>query len=238
MHQARQRQPVEQGRVLVEGDRRPVERPQERRGATAPPGPRRPSRARPSAAGAGPGADRPRIGRQGGMLLPPRGRVTLRWSCVLVGHVRRTYPSDPLPPSSPTPTSVPRSAARRSRSDGAPDEEVVATGRARRGAVHHGARPVGHERVDQPARRRLRHDRHHDPGRDHPLLPRDGHVHADRRQDRRHHRPAPGLRHRTRHLRLRLGADRRGADRGGAHPRAGRCSRASARRWCCRRWWR
>ena len=40
-----------------------------------------------------------------------------------------------------------------------------------------------------------------DPGGHHPLLPRDGDAHAHRRQDRRHHRPPPGVRHRPRHLR-------------------------------------
>jgi hypothetical protein len=83
--------------------------------------------------------------------------------------------------------------------------------------------------------RGLRHHRHDHPGGHHPLLPGDGDVHAHRREDRRHHRPAPGLRHRPDHLRLRLGADRRRAHRPGARPRAGRSSRASAPRWCCRR---
>ena len=97
-------------------------------------------------------------------------------------------------------------------------EALVAIGRVGDRAVRHGPRPVGDERLDQPAGRGLRHDGHHDPGRHHPLLPGHGHADAHRRQDRRHHRPPQGLRHRPDHLRLRLGHDRGGADGGGPDP--------------------
>ena len=92
-------------------------------------------------------------------------------------------------------------------------------GRVGDGAVPHGARPVGDECLDQPAGQGLRHHGDHDPGRHHPLLPGDGDAHPHRSQDRRHHRPPTGVRHRLDHLRLRLGADRGVAD--GGRPRAG-----------------
>ncbi len=101
------------------------------------------------------------------------------------------------------------------------------------GPVRDGARPVGHERVDQPAGQGLRHHRHRHPGRHHPLLPRHGDVHADRREDRRHHRAASCVRRRPRHLRVRIcddcvGADRRRPRARVVHSRrAGRRARAS-----------
>ncbi len=51
------------------------------------------------------------------------------------------------------------------------------------------------------------------------LQPGDGDVHAHRRQGRRHPRAAPHVRHRARHLRLRVGAHRSGADRRRARAR-------------------
>ena len=85
---------------------------------------------------------------------------------------------------------------------------LAGTRRPGHGAVPHGAGPVREERLDQRAGPRLPHHGHHDPGGHHPLLPGHGHAHPHRGQDRRHDRPPSGVRHRTDHLRLRLGADR------------------------------
>ena len=101
---------------------------------------------------------------------------------------------------------------------GAPGEAAIAPAGAGRRPVHHGSGPVGHERLDQRAGRGVQHDGHDDPGGHHPLLPRHGHVHAHRRQDRRHHRPPSRLRDRSRHLRLRVGPDRGLPDGRPAHP--------------------
>ncbi len=70
-------------------------------------------------------------------------------------------------PRSPSPTrpgAACRVASCRRRrptcAGGRPDEPKVAAGRARGRPVHHGPRPVGDERLDQPAGRRVRHDGH------------------------------------------------------------------------------
>ena len=59
------------------------------------------------------------------------------------------------------------------------------------------------------------------------LLPGDGDVHAHRRQDRRHHRPAQGVRGGPDHLRLRVGGDGGGAV--GGHPDPGLVGPGGAR---------
>ena len=77
-----------------------------------------------------------------------------------------------------------------------------------RGPVPDGPGPVGDERLDLPAGRRLRHYRDHDPGRDHALRPGHGGADAHRRQARGPVRAAAGVRHRAGDLRRRLGPDR------------------------------
>ena len=107
--------------------------------------------------------------------------------------------------------------------------------RARRLAVPDGARRGRDERLDLAARRRLRHDRHDDPGRHHALRARDGGAVHDRRQARRHPRAPARVRDRPRDLRRRLAADGAVVVGRRRSRSAGRSSRGSAPRSCCRR---
>ena len=96
------------------------------------------------------------------------------------------------------------------------------------GPVPDDPRHVGDERVDQIGGQRPRHHGLGHPDRHHPLHPRHGRLHDHRREDRRTHRPAPGVRHRPGRLRLRIAHHRPRAESHRAHhrmvgPRGARC---------------
>src|SRR5215813_13315534 len=108
---------------------------------------------------------------------------------------------------------------------------------ARFGAVPDDAGQLGHERVDRDRRQGRRHDGDRDPGRDHLLHAGDGLAHDHRRQARADPGAQARLRHRVRHLRLRVADHRAGAEPGraagglvGAGRRRGRADHARDRR--------
>ena len=125
------------------------------------------------------------------------------------------------------------STSRRPRPSGKRDRAAD----ARLGAVPDDAGQFGHERVDRHRGQGRRHDGDRHPDRDHLLHAGDGVADDHRRQGRPDPRPQACLRHRVRHLRVRL-ADHRArgeshrADRGMVSPgrRRGRADPAGHRR--------